>query len=80
MEINCNETESVVLKKIARAAEELDMETYLIGGFVRDKLLGRETKDADFVCVGDGIELAKVAAKHFNPRPVVSYFKNFGTA
>ncbi|MGZ5220880.1 MAG: CCA tRNA nucleotidyltransferase, partial [Chitinophagaceae bacterium] len=76
----CNETESVVLKKIARAAEELDMETYLIGGFVRDKLLGRETKDADFVCVGDGIELAKVAAKHFNPRPVVSYFKNFGTA
>jgi putative nucleotidyltransferase with HDIG domain len=80
MEINCSETESIVLKKIARAAEELDMETYLVGGFVRDKLLGRETKDADFVCVGDGIELAKVAAKHFDPLPAVSYFKNFGTA
>ena len=42
--------------------------------------LGRETKDADFVCVGDGIELAKEVAKQFNPVPQVDVFKNFGTA
>src|SRR5687768_13118406 len=80
MEINCTEKELLILKKIARAAEELDVETYLIGGFVRDKILGRSTKDADIVCVGDGIELATAVAKHFKPVPQVSYFKNFGTA
>jgi poly(A) polymerase len=80
MEINYTEKELMILKKIARAAEELEVETYLIGGFVRDKILGRPTKDADIVCVGDGIELATAVAKHFNPIPQVSYFKNFGTA
>ena len=80
MEINCTEEELLILKKIASAAEELEVETYLIGGFVRDKILGRPTKDADIVCVGDGIELASAVAKHFKPVPPVSYFKNFGTA
>ena len=80
MEINCTENELVSIKKVANAAQALGMETYLIGGFVRDKLLGRETKDADFVCVGDGIELAKEVAKQFNPVPQVDVFKNFGTA
>ena len=78
MEINCTERELFILKKIANAAETLGVETYLIGGFVRDKILGRETKDADIVCVGDGIELAKEVAKLFNPIPQVDYFKNFG--
>ncbi|OSZ77422.1 tRNA nucleotidyltransferase [Chitinophagaceae bacterium IBVUCB2] len=80
MEINCTKKELALLKKIATAAEALGMETYLIGGFVRDKILGRETKDADFVCVGDGIELAKEVAKQFTPIPQVEYFRNFGTA
>jgi len=80
MEINCTENELVSIKKVANAAQALGMETYLIGGFVRDKLLGRETKDADFVCVADGIELAKEVAKQFNPVPQVDVFKNFGTA
>ena len=80
MEIKCTEKELLILKKIARAAQELGVETYLIGGFVRDKILKRATKDADIVCVGDGIELAKAVAKQFNPVPQVSYFKNFGTA
>ena len=80
MDIKCTEKELFILKKVAHAAEELGVETYLIGGFVRDKIIDRPTKDADIVCVGDGIALAKAVAKHFNPEPKVSYFKNFGTA
>jgi putative nucleotidyltransferase with HDIG domain len=80
MEINCTEKELFVFKKIAHAAEELTVPCYVIGGFVRDKILGRATKDADIVCVGDGIELANKVADRFKPRPYVSFFKNFGTA
>ena len=80
MDIACTDKELIILKKVARAAKKLGVETYLVGGFVRDKLLGRETKDADFVCVGDAIELAKETAKQFTPIPQVDYFKNFGTA
>jgi putative nucleotidyltransferase with HDIG domain len=80
MEINCTEKELFIFKKVAHAAEQLRMEAYLIGGFVRDKIIGRDTKDADVVCVGDGIELAKEVARRFNPVPHVSVFKTYGTA
>ncbi|HMH24176.1 MAG TPA: HD domain-containing protein [Puia sp.] len=80
MDINCTEKETLVLRKIAQAAAELDLSCFLIGGFVRDKLIGRPTKDADIVCVGDAIELANKVAAHFHPRPQVSFFRNFGTA
>lgn len=80
MEINCTEKELFIFKKIAHAADELGLETYLIGGFVRDKLIGRNTKDADVVCAGDGIKLAKEVAKRFHPVPQVTVFKNYGTA
>ncbi|MBC6492263.1 tRNA nucleotidyltransferase [Flavihumibacter stibioxidans] len=80
MDINCTEKELFLLKKIAHAAGELQMPCYVIGGFVRDKILGRPTKDADIVCVGDGIELAHKVAERFQPRPNVAYYKNFGTA
>ena len=80
MYINCTDKELFILKKIAHAAEELGMPCYLIGGFVRDKILGRNTKDIDIVCVGDGIVLADAVSGKFNPRPEVNFFKNFGTA
>jgi len=80
MDIICTEKELFVFNKIAIAAGELGVPCYLIGGFVRDKLIGRPTKDADIVCVGDGIELAHKVADSFQPRPTVSFFKNFGTA
>jgi poly(A) polymerase len=80
MDIKCTEKELFILNKVAHAARELGLECYLIGGFVRDKIIGRKTKDADIVCVGDGIELAKAVAKRFKPEPKFSYFKNFGTA
>ncbi len=80
MTIPCSEKELFVFRKISQAAEGLGMPVYLIGGFVRDKLLGRDTKDADFVCLGDGIALAHAVADRFSPVPQVDYFKNFGTA
>ncbi|MBK9533397.1 MAG: HD domain-containing protein [Chitinophagaceae bacterium] len=80
MYIKCNDKELEVLQKIALSAEELGMASYLIGGFVRDKILERETKDMDIVCLGDGIELAAKVAEKFAPKPEVSFFKNFGTA
>ncbi len=69
-----------ILNKVAEGASEMGVEAYLIGGFVRDKILGRPTKDADIVCTGDGIELAHAVAKKFKPVPPVNYFKTFGTA
>jgi putative nucleotidyltransferase with HDIG domain len=80
MQIDCSDKELAVFKKIAAAAEQLQVPCYLIGGFVRDKIIGRDTKDADIVCIGDGIELAHAVAASFQPKPIVAYFKNFGTA
>jgi poly(A) polymerase len=80
MDINCSEKELFIFKKIAHAAWKLGMPAYIIGGFVRDKLLGRKTKDADIVCVGDGITLAQQVAERFLPKPQVAFFKNYGTA
>ncbi len=69
-----------MFNKIAHAATDLGIEAWIIGGFVRDKIIGRTTKDADIVCVGDGIELAHRVADRFNPRPHVAFFKTYGTA
>lgn len=80
MEIECTDKELKIFRKIAAAADDLHYPTYLIGGFVRDKIIGRPSKDADIVCLGDGIELAHKVAEHFSPKPLVAYFKNFGTA
>jgi poly(A) polymerase len=80
MDIRCSDKELFVFKKIAHAAAELGVSCYLIGGFVRDKILERDTKDADIVCVGDGIALAHKVAERFQPKPSVSFFKTFGTA
>ncbi len=80
MDIRCTPEEEVLLHKIAKAAAGLGLPVYLIGGFVRDKIIGRETKDMDIVCAGDGIALAHAVAVLFSPKPAVHFFKNFGTA
>ncbi len=80
MDIQCSSQELDILENIAAAAATTSFETYLVGGFVRDKILGRPTKDADIVCAGDGIALAHAVAARFKPVPKVSFFKNFGTA
>ena len=80
MDINCTETELFIFSKISHAAAILGIDCYVIGGFVRDKILGRETKDIDIVCIGDGIALAHKTAEQFDIVPQVNFFKNFGTA
>lgn len=80
MDIQLNHKEERLFSKIAEAAQSLDFPAFVIGGFVRDKLLNRATKDIDIVCLGDGIQLANKAASSFRPIPKVSFFKNFGTA
>lgn len=70
-----------VFKCISECAHELGLETYVIGGYVRDVLLKqKEPKDIDIVCVGSGIELAKKVAYKLHGKAKVQVFKNFGTA
>ncbi|RVU26447.1 HD domain-containing protein [Sandaracinomonas limnophila] len=70
-----------IFKTIGQAADNLNVECYVIGGFVRDQLLNRDCKDIDVVCVGSGIDLAIETARLCNlPEQAVNVFKNFGTA
>ncbi len=80
MKIALTDNEISIFKKVAAAAENTGVECYVIGGFVRDKILGRPTKDIDIVCVGDGIALAEETAKQFDQLPQVNIFKTYGTA
>jgi len=72
--------ENKVFEVISQAADELQVECYVIGGFVRDLFLKRPSKDIDVVTVGRGIELAKLVAKKLGKNSRVTVFKNFGTA
>ena len=80
MYIPLTNSEKIILEKIAAAANKLQIDAYVVGGFVRDKILGRNTKDIDVVCIGDGIALAHESALLFDNTPHVNFFKNFGTA
>ncbi|MEY3249873.1 MAG: hypothetical protein RL742_1916 [Bacteroidota bacterium] len=65
---------------IAESARELGVSAYLVGGYVRDRLLGRPTKDVDVVCLGNGIQLAETMAAKLYPRPKIAVYSRFGTA
>lgn len=69
-----------IFKTISQVAENERLETYVVGGYVRDLLLGRPSKDIDFVCVGSGIQLAEGVKKALGGQVPLSIFKNFGTA
>lgn len=58
----------------------MNVRAYVIGGFVRDLLLKRPSKDIDIVCIGNGMELAERVAKNSGKNVQVAFFKNFGTA
>lgn len=65
---------------VSEAADELGVEAYVVGGYVRDIFLYRPSKDIDIVTVGSGIELADKVARKIGRGAMLSVFKNFGTA
>ena len=70
-----------IFKTICKCGDELGVQCYVIGGFVRDLLMNRKAqKDIDVLVVGDGIEMAKKVSKSLNSKEKVKVFKNFGTA
>jgi len=70
-----------IFKIISQSAKELNLDAYVIGGFVRDFLLKRGTpKDIDIVAVGSGIDLAKQISQNLPNSPKVQIFKTYGTA
>lgn len=73
--------QNTIFEVISKASVELNVESYVIGGFVRDLLLGRKfKKDIDIVAVGSGIELALKVSELLPKKPKVQVFKNYGTA
>lgn len=64
---------------VSSVAQEQELKTYVVGGWVRDLLLKRPSKDVDFVCVGSGIQLAESVARRLE-NAKVNVFRNFGTA
>jgi putative nucleotidyltransferase with HDIG domain len=73
--------QNTIFEVISKASVELNVESYVIGGFVRDLLLGRKVKkDIDIVAVGSGIELALKVSELLPKKPKVQVFKNYGTA
>lgn len=76
-----NALQNPVFRTVSKAATQLNLESYVIGGFVRDYILERDdSKDIDIVAVGSGIELAQKVSDLLPGKPKVSVFKNYGTA
>ena len=71
--------ESSLFDAVSRAALELGQEVYVVGGYVRDSVLGRANTDVDFVTVGSGVELARRVTRALRVTRL-QVFKNFGTA
>ena len=67
-----------IFKTISDCANQLGVDAYVIGGFVRDIYLNRDSKDIDIVTIGKGIELAELVHKQLGDQAHLSVFKNFG--
>ena len=72
--------EKQIFQTISETARELGSPAYVVGGYVRDRLLARPSKDMDIVCLGSGIELAEAVAAKLRPTPKVVVYARFGTA
>ncbi len=80
MNITFTKEEIEIISNVAKASSSLKMEAFVVGGFVRDKILLRNCKDIDIVCLGDANSLAEGLASEYAFGPKVSWFKNYGTA
>ncbi|MEZ3524674.1 MAG: CCA tRNA nucleotidyltransferase [Muribaculaceae bacterium] len=69
-----------IFAKVGAAADELGRPAYAVGGYVRDLIIGRHSKDIDFVTVGSGIDLAHAVAARLGRRCRVNVFRTYGTA
>lgn len=69
-----------IFKQISETADELGLECYVVGGYVRDIFLQRSSKDIDVVVVGSGIAMAEALGRRLGKGAHVSVFRNFGTA
>ncbi len=69
-----------IFRIISETADQLNQETYVIGGYVRDLILNRPSPDIDVVTVGSGIKLAELVARKLGPSIQVNVFKTYGTA
>ncbi|MBK8955910.1 MAG: HD domain-containing protein [Saprospiraceae bacterium] len=75
-----NPSEKKILSIISSVAQRHGIEVYAIGGYIRDKIIGRASEDIDIVCIGDAIRLAELVADELKPRPSVNFYSRFGTA
>lgn len=75
-----NQFDNSIFHQISETADELDLECYVVGGYVRDIFLERSSTDIDVVVVGSGITIAEALAKKLGRGANLSVFKNFGTA
>jgi len=82
LKINFNQNKHLkIFKLISKIAEQNSQSVFIVGGYVRDLLMGRNySTDIDFVTESSGIELAESVANEIVPRPKVSIFKTYGTA
>lgn len=80
MVFNIQDNERKILEIVSFAAAKMQVPAYVVGGYVRDRLLARTSKDIDIVCVGSGIELAERVAGELHPVPRIAVFQRFGTA
>ncbi|MFN7118976.1 MAG: CCA tRNA nucleotidyltransferase, partial [Saprospiraceae bacterium] len=80
MVFNIQADERQIFQVISETAAELGYPAYVVGGYVRDRLLARPSKDMDIVCVGSGIRLAEHVAFKLRPIPRVTVYSRFGTA
>ncbi|MCQ2310595.1 MAG: CCA tRNA nucleotidyltransferase [Paludibacteraceae bacterium] len=72
--------ENPILHLVGDTADEMGLECYVIGGWVRDLILHRLSNDIDIVTIGRGIELAEAVAKHLGKHAHLSVFRTYGTA
>ena len=69
-----------IFRTVGETADSLGRECYVVGGYVRDLIIDRHSKDIDFVTVGSGIELAEAVGKELGPKTHVAVYRNYGTA